>query len=320
MKPTILLTGKTGQVGWELLQTLPAIGAVIAPSRQELDLLDFQSIRRAVREIRPRAIVNAAAYTSVDAAETDEAAANAINATAPGVLAEEAKRIGALLVHYSTDYVFDGVKSSPYVETDAPAPLNMYGRTKLAGEQAIRDCGVEHLILRTAWVYSTRGRNFLLTILRLATEREELRIVQDQTGSPTLSREIAGATTRILTQVLGPAGAKSRSGEMRGTYHVTDEGETNWFGFAGAILEEAAHMPIGNPWFARATSGRPIIVRRIVPISTAEYAAPARRPRNSVLSNSRLQQDFGFALRDWRTQLHLAFAFDDAAQDGATFT
>jgi dTDP-4-dehydrorhamnose reductase len=173
MKRPILLTGKTGQVGSELLRLLPGIGEVVAPARHELDLLNSDSIRRAVREIRPELIINAAAFTAVDAAETQEAEAHAINAYAPGVLAEEANKIGAAVVHYSTDYVFDGSKTTPYDEQDPPAPINAYGRTKLAGEQAVRATGVPHLIFRTAWVYSTQGRNFLRTILRLATEREE---------------------------------------------------------------------------------------------------------------------------------------------------
>ena len=188
MKRIILLTGKTGQVGSALLRLLPEIGEVVAPDRYELELLDTNNIRRMVREIRPELIVNAAAYTAVDAAETQEADAYAINAGAPAVLAEEAKKIGAAIVHYSTDYVFDGSKGAPYEETDLVAPINIYGKTKLVGEQAIGTSGVPHLIFRLAWVYGTRGRNFLLTILRLATEREELRIVRDQFGAPTWSK------------------------------------------------------------------------------------------------------------------------------------
>jgi dTDP-4-dehydrorhamnose reductase len=191
MKRRILLTGKTGQVGSELMRLLPRLGEVIAPDRLELDLFKASDIRRAVRGIRPELIVNAAAYTAVDAAETQQSDACAINGNAPAVFAEEAKKIGAVLIHYSTDYVFDGSASRPYDETNLFVPINVYGETKLAGEQAIRASGVPHLIFRTAWVYSTRGRSFLLTILRLAAEREELRIVRDQFGTPTWSQEIA---------------------------------------------------------------------------------------------------------------------------------
>jgi dTDP-4-dehydrorhamnose reductase len=184
MKPTILLTGKTGQVGAELHQMLPELARVIAPDRTQLDLLRPEDIRHVLREVRPQLIVNAAAYTAVDAAETDEAQAMVVNAEGPALLAEEANRLGAALVHYSTDYVFDGLKTEPYDEADPTSPINVYGRTKLAGEKAIRKSGVPHLILRTSWLYERRGRNFLVTVLRLATEREELKIVCDQMGSP----------------------------------------------------------------------------------------------------------------------------------------
>jgi dTDP-4-dehydrorhamnose reductase len=304
MRPEILLTGKTGQIGSELLQLLPGLGHVIAPGRQDLDFLDSSSLGRFVRDVRPQLIVNAAAYTAVDAAENDEAKAHTINTVAPGVLAEEAKALGAAMVHYSTDYVFDGRKESPYAESDLTNPINVYGKTKLAGEQAIRSSGVPHLILRTAWVYATRGRNFLLTILRLATQKEELRIVNDQLGSPTWSREIAASTTRILAQLLRQDSPMSAFLHFGGTYHMTAAGQTTWFGFANAILEAAARVPGDASWFAAATGGRPLITQRIVPISTAEYPTPASRPSYSVLSNSRLLQEFGFALPDWRIQLH----------------
>ncbi len=198
MKPKILLTGKGGQVGSELHCFLPTLGDLVAPDRRELDLLDPDSIRLVVRNIRPQLIVNAAAYTAVDAAESDKANARAVNAIAPAVLAEEAKKLDAAIVHYSTDYVFDGAKAAPYEEMDPANPISVYGKTKLAGEQAIRNTGVPHLIFRTAWVYATRGRNFLLTILRLATEKVDLRIVRDQIGAPTWSLEIAAATTKIV--------------------------------------------------------------------------------------------------------------------------
>jgi dTDP-4-dehydrorhamnose reductase len=315
MKRTILLTGKTGQVGSELLLLLPQLGEVVAPDRHELDFLNPDSIRRAVREIRPELIINAAAFTAVDAAETQEAEAHAINADAPGVLAEEAKKIGAAVVHYSTDYVFDGPKTTPYDETDSPAPINVYGKTKLAGEQAIHGPGIPHLILRTAWVYSTRGRNFLRTILRLATEREELRVVRDQFGSPTWSRDIALATTKILAQLMSQdSPAASSLSPVSGTYHLTAAGATTWYEFARAILDEAAQISPYVPWFAEATQGRPLLTKRIIPITTAEYPLPASRPRYSVLSNSSLNQTFGIESPDWRTQLRLVFGLERSAQ------
>jgi dTDP-4-dehydrorhamnose reductase len=314
MNRTILLTGKTGQVGSELLPLLRGIGEVAAPDRHELDLLKPDTIRRAVREIRPELIVNAAAFTAVDAAETHEAEAHAINANAPGVLAEEAEKIGAAIVHYSTDYVFDGVKRTPYEETDQAAPINVYGRTKLAGEQAIVASGIPYLILRTGWVYSTGGRNFLLTILRLATEREELRIVRDQCGAPTWSRDIAQATVRILTQISSRADSAIDSlFGIGGIYHLTSAGETTWYDFSRGILDEAAHISPEVPWFAEATCGRSLITKRIVPITTAEYPTPASRPAYSVLSNSRLFQTFGVKLPDWHAQLRLLFRSERSA-------
>ena len=303
MKPKILLTGTNGQLGFELLQLLPSLGEVIAPGRQDLNLLDSHKLRRVVRDIRPQLIVNAAAYTAVDAAETDEANAYAINAVAPAVLAEEAKTVGAAIVHYSTDYVFDGSKTSPYVETDRTNPINIYGKTKLAGERGVRESGAPHLILRTAWVYATRGRNFLMTILRLATEREELRIVDDQFGSPTCSPGIATSTIKILARLFSQTDALPAFSQFGGTYHVTAAGETTWFGFASAILEEAPRVSRDASWFAEATSRKPLISRRIIPILTAEYPTSASRPAYSVLSNSRLHQQFGVVLPDWRAQL-----------------
>ena len=308
MKRTILLTGRTGQVGSELLRLLPEIGDVVAPDRHELDLLNPDSIRRVVREIRPELIINPAAFTAVDAAETQEAEAQAVNANAPGVLAEEAEKIAAAVVHYSTDYVFDGSKRTPYVEADSAAPINVYGKTKLAGERAVRAAGVPHLIFRTAWVYSTRSRNFLRTILRLATEREELRVVRDQFGAPTWSRDIAEATVKILAQLASQdSSAASSFSRVSGIYHLTAAGVTTWCDFARAILEEAAHQAPAVEWFAEATRGRPLITRRITPITTADYSTPAARPAFSVLSNSHLIQTFGIALPDWRARLRLVF-------------
>lgn len=311
MNPTILLTGKTGQVGSELLRLLPQFGQVIAPDRRALDLLDSGNLRRMVRDIRPQLIVNAAGYTAVDAAENDEAAANAINADVPAVLAEEAKKIGAAIVHYSTDYVFDGSKAAPYEEADPTNPINVYGKSKLAGEQAIRTSSVPHLIFRTSWVYATHGRNFLLTILRLATEREELRIVRDQTGAPTWAREIAVSTAKILAPVIERSSVVSAFSKIDGTYHMTAAGETTWYEFAGMILEEAARVSRGVSWFAEATKGRPLVTKRIVPITTPGYPTPASRPAYSVLSNSRLIRTFGFELPDWRSQLQRTFSMVD---------
>jgi len=313
MKPKIMLTGKGGQVGSELRRFLPRLGDLAAPDRHELDLLDVDNIRRAVRDIRPQLIVNAAAYTKVDAAESDEANAHAVNTIAPAVLAEEAKKLGAAVVHYSTDYVFDGAKAAPYEEMDSANPISVYGKTKLAGEQAIRSTGVPHLIFRTAWVYATRGRNFLLTILRLATEKEELRIVRDQIGAPTWSREIAAATTKILAQVIERGSATSDFTEVSGTYHLTAAGETTWYDFARAIIEEASHTPQSIPWFAAATGGRRLATRYIIPITTQEFPTAAARPAYSVLSNSRLIQTFGVALPDWRAQMQSCFISESIA-------
>jgi dTDP-4-dehydrorhamnose reductase len=309
MKPKILLTGKNGQVGSELAQLLPRLGEVVALGRQQLDLGNAEEIRRTIRHLRPQIIVNAAAYTAVDEAEKEEALARAINADAPGVMAEEAKKIGAALVHYSTDYVFDGSKATPYDENDPPYPLNVYGKSKLEGERAIVSTGVPHLVFRSEWVYATSGRNFLLTILRLATQRDELRIVRDQVGSPTWSRAIAAATVKVLARLMekdgaNPAAAFTVAG---GTYHLTSAGETSWYEFARSILEEAAGPPHGSPWFNAATGGNQLITSRVIPITTSEYPTPARRPAYSVLSNRKFRNAMNFQLQDWRTHLHMAF-------------
>jgi dTDP-4-dehydrorhamnose reductase len=308
MKPTILLTGKTGQLGSELNRLLPKLGEVIAPDRKDLDLREPEKIRQIMRDAKPQLIVNAAAYTAVDAAETDQANALAVNAEAPRLLALEAKKIGAVLVHFSTDYIFDGSKKAPYIETDFVNPLNAYGRTKLAGEQAIRDSGAAHLIFRTSWVYATHGRNFLMTILRLATEREELKIVHDQVGAPTCASDLAAATTGMLVDIFTSAKSQFTLPEASGTYHMTAAGQTTWYEFANAILEEARRAPQDLPWLASATKGRPLIARRVLPISTEEFRSPTRRPAYSVLSNACLMQTFGVTLPDWRTQLQNCFS------------
>jgi dTDP-4-dehydrorhamnose reductase len=269
----ILLTGRNGQVGWELQKALAPLGELTALGRAELDLSDARRLREAVRAANPDVIVNAAAYTAVDKAESEREAAFAVNATAPGVLAGEAKRNGALLVHYSTDYVFDGTKPAPYVEEDEPNPLNVYGASKLAGERAIAASGCRHLILRTSWVYGPRGANFYLTMLRLARERPELRVVDDQVGAPTSSLAIARATAQLL-----------RPG-AHGLYHLSAAGRTSWCGFARAIL------------------GRAGIATPVVAIRTEDYPAPAKRPRNSRLDCSRLRADFGVALAPWEEGL-----------------
>ena len=269
----ILLTGRNGQVGGELNKTLAPLGELTALGRAELDLRDAAGVRDAVRAAKPEVIVNAAAYTAVDRAEAEREAAFAVNATAPGVLAEEAKRAGALLVHYSTDYVFDGEKPAPYVEEDTPNPLNVYGASKLAGERAIAASGCRHLILRTSWVYGPRGSNFFLTMLRLAREKPELRVVDDQVGAPTSSLAIARGTAQLLTR------------RAQGLYHMSAAGETSWCGFARAILSSAG------------------LATAVVAIRTEDYPAPAKRPRNSRLDCSRLRRDFGLSLAPWEEQL-----------------
>jgi dTDP-4-dehydrorhamnose reductase len=303
----ILLTGKNGQIGEELAGMLPRLGEVVALNRSQLDLADPVAIRRTIGEVRPRLIVNAAAYTAVDLAEKDEAAARAVNSDAPGVMAEEAKKVGAALVHFSTDYVFDGQKGSPYTEEDPPHPLGVYGRTKLAGEQAVAAAGIDYLIFRTSWIYATQGRNFLLTILRLASQRDELRVVSDQTGSPTCAHEVAHATTSILETLRGAGEGSPSFGGSAGTYHVTCAGTATWYDFARAILHEAAQAPANSPLLSAVTGGRPL-ARTVHPITTEEYPTPARRPPYSVLSNSRLQSTFGIALPDWRAALHDCFS------------
>ena len=308
MKLKILLTGANGQVGWELKHYLTRLGDVIALDRRQLDLSDFTAIRHTFRESRPHLIVNAAAYTAVDQAETDFRAAQAINAEAPGVMAEEAKRIGAALVHYSTNYVFDGSKGAPYEEDDEPNPINVYGKTKLAGEQAIQRVGSPYLILRTAWVYGRRGKNFLLTILRLASRREKLRVVEDQIGSPTWSRMIALGTTHVLARIRSKESGLPRLAELSGVYHLTAAGQASWYDFARAILEDCSNSSQFGAWSPGSAGRQPLPVRPVVPIQSCNYPTRARRPPYSVLSNTKLSQMFGVELPHWRSQLHLAFS------------
>ncbi|MBI5936853.1 MAG: dTDP-4-dehydrorhamnose reductase [Betaproteobacteria bacterium] len=287
MSLRILLTGGSGQVGWELRRTLACLGELRAPDRGELDLSNPDSIRQAVRDWRPDLIVNPAAHTAVDKAESEPELAAAINARAPGILAEESARLGALLVHYSTDYVFDGSKAAPYVEDDAASPQNVYGRTKWAGEEAVRAANPKHLILRTSWVYGRRGGNFLLTMQRLMRERPVLKIVADQIGAPTWSRLIAEATAQALVQCVGSA--RRSDFDPWGTYHLSSGGETSWHGFAEAIAELSGIDPMP----------------KLAPIPGSDYPTPAKRPSNSRLSNAKLAATFSLCLPDWRQALEL---------------
>lgn len=288
----ILLTGKNGMVGWELNRSLLPLGEVIALDRTQADLSKPQSLRQLVRDIQPDIIVNAAAHTAVDKAEAEAELATVINGNAPAVLAEEAKQCGALLVHYSTDYVFDGTKDCPYVETDAANPINAYGRSKLVGERAIQDSGADYLLFRTSWVYATRGRNFLLTMLRLMSERDELRVVSDQVGAPTWARSIADVTAHCIRQ------AQSERSDGRFTsdiYHLTAEGKTSWFGFAQKIEE-----------LARVKSYKSNLkVKHIEAIKTKDYPTQADRPMNSCLSSGRLNKYFSIVLPDWQRAVEL---------------
>lgn len=280
----MLLLGKNGQVGYELKQTLAPLGALTALGREELDLANKQALRKTIRELKPAVIINAAAYTAVDRAETEPELAIAVNSTAPGIIAEEAARINALLVHYSTDYVFDGSKAGPYSEKDQPNPISIYGKTKLAGEQAIIRAGCRYLILRTCWVYSLRGNNFLLTMLRLAAERDELGIVKDQVGAPTGSRLIAQVTTQLLSK-------PGLSSSDLGLYHLAAAGETTWYGFAREIIDQAFNLGL--------LKKKPALKA----LTTAEYPTPAARPANSRLSCSRLEKQLQINLPHWQDQL-----------------
>lgn len=305
--PAVLLIGKNGQVGAELLPLLAQFADLTALDRQDLDLCDVQEIRRIVRHVRPQLIVNAAAYTVVDKAETETTVAHAVNATAPGILAHEAHQIGAVLVHYSTDYIFDGSKREPYIETDSPNPLNAYGQSKLAGELAIRESKVPHLIFRVSWVYATRGQNFLLAVLRLGSQREELRMVRDQVGTPNRAQDIARATAAVITQLHSDSGFVAPFEKVSGTYHLSASGAASRLDFSQAICDEMTRSPAPH-WASTAMEGRPFILKRLIPITTAEYPTPAARPLYSVLSNRRFCHSFGIALPEWRSQLHDTFS------------
>lgn len=295
MSPSkILLTGANGQVGWELQRSLSSLGEVIALDSQALNLADAAALRNKVREIAPQLIVNAAAYTAVDKAEGDAVRARAVNATAPGILAEEAAQSGALLVHYSTDYVFDGSGSTPWREDDTCSPLNVYGETKLEGERLIQASGCRHLIFRTSWVYGARGSNFLLTMRRLMRERPELKIVDDQIGAPTWCRDLAEATAQILSQLVSPLRA-TESAAPWGVYHMSNAGEASWHGFAQAIQALDAPEETRPP-------------TQLLAISGSEYPTPVLRPLNSRLDNGKLQRTFGLCLQNWRSALALCMA------------
>jgi dTDP-4-dehydrorhamnose reductase len=285
----ILVTGVSGQVGFELARTLQGLGRVIAVDRSTLDLSNLDQVRSVVRDVRPALIVNPAAYTAVDKAESEVDLAMKINGETPGVLAEEAKKLGAPLIHYSTDYVFNGEKDGPYVEDDATGPQNAYGRTKLAGEQAIAASGANHLIFRTSWVYGARGKNFLLTMLRLGADRPELKVVADQFGAPTWSNTIATLTAHVVAQAIAAEDGGQWWHEHSGVYHLTAGGSTSWHGFASAIFELST------------LETKP----RVLPIPASEYPTPAKRPGNSRMNGEKLSRVFGLVAPDWRNALQL---------------
>ena len=295
----VLVTGAGGQVGAEVARELRGRAEVIAHDRSTLDLARPGEIAARIREARPAVIVNAAAHTAVDRAESEEALAQAVNGVAPGIIAEEAKRASALLIHFSTDYVFDGTATRPYVESDAVNPLGAYGRSKLAGERAVQASGCAHLILRTSWVYGPRGRNFMLTMLRLAAANAEVRVVDDQRGAPTSSLQLARAVRELLTA--GDAARPiedadvARATDAGGLYHASAAGETTWCGFAREIFERRARV-------------QPFTAPRVVPIATRDYPTPARRPTNSVLSSEKLARELGVRIADWRAGLEEVLA------------
>ena len=281
----ILLTGKTGQLGRELQQALTPLGTVTALGRAQMDLTDPDAIRRAIRSHAPDIIVNAAGYTTVDQAETERERAHQVNAVAPGIMAEEARRTNALLIHYSTDYVYDGANSAPYEENDAPNPVNYYGRSKLEGERAITAAACAHLILRASWIYSAHGTNFVLTMLRLARERKEIFVVDDQVGSPSWARSLAASSAQILTRI------KDRS-SASGIYHLSAAGHATRFDFAKAIIAAARKSSAPETQWAE-----------IRPTTTANYPLPAARPLNAATSKAKLTRDFGVEMPAWQEQI-----------------
>jgi dTDP-4-dehydrorhamnose reductase len=285
----ILITGRNGQVGWELQRSLASFGELVAIDAEHMNLADADSIRKMIREVRPDFIVNPAAYTAVDKAESEPDLAMAVNGIAPGILAEEAGKLGALLVHYSTDYVYDGTKSSPYTEEDAPNPQSVYGRTKLAGDTAIQATGCKHIILRTSWVYGVHGGNFVKTMLRLAKERDKLTIVSDQFGAPTWARDLAQATATVLSKWQKQEGER----DLCGLYHLTAAGRTNWCDYASEVVRLARNYDV-------ALKAKALDIRGI---ATHEYPLPARRPANSILSNDKIRDSFGIEMPGWQDSL-----------------
>ena len=286
----ILLLGKNGQLGWELQRALAPLGDVVACGREQADMENIDVLRQLVRDVSPQIIVNAAAYTAVDKAESEADRARRINAEAVGMLADECKCLNAWLVHYSTDYVFDGTKEGFYTETDAPNPLSVYGRTKLLGEQAVQQSGCKHLIFRTSWVYAARGANFVKTMLRLAKERDELKVVCDQIGAPTSAELIADTTALCLFRLQHDTLLASKA---NGLYHLVAAGETSWHGYAQHVIAAARqhNMELRSA------------IDKILPITTAEYPLPARRPANSRLSTLKLSHTFGIILPAWQSHL-----------------
>jgi dTDP-4-dehydrorhamnose reductase len=295
----ILLTGINGQVGHaiaaQLQQQLMTEVELVCCTRQQLDLSQPEQIRQVIRQVKPDLIINPAAYTAVDQAETERELAFAINATAPQIIAEEAARLNAALIHFSTDYVYDGSKSTAYLETDAVNPVSVYGASKLAGEQAIAEVGLPHLILRTSWVYGSYGKNFLKTIIRLAQSREQLRIVADQHGAPTADIAIAEAVTQLIERW------QPLNAEQAGIYHLVNHGETTWYGFASEIVAQYQALALQQGWPALA-------LKELQAISSAEYPTPARRPQNSRLVTNKLAQVFGLSLLDWEMSLKRVMA------------
>lgn len=303
--PRILLLGGNGQVGWELRRSLACLGEVVAPLRDDPvlcgDLARLDDLARTVRTLQPQVIVNAAAYTAVDRAESEPQAAQASNAVAPGLLAEEAARLGAWLVHYSSDYVFDGSGDAPRDETAPTGPLNVYGRTKLEGEQRIVASGCLHLLLRTSWVYAARGGNFARTMLRLAGERDELRVVADQVGAPTGADLIADVTAHMLRTAM-------RAPELSGLYHLAAAGETSWHGYAAMVIEWAR------------VQGLPVRVGAagLLPVGSDAYPVAARRPLNSRLSTRRIEGRFSLVLPPWQAGVERMLSEAFLRQDGPT--
>ncbi|MEO0970185.1 MAG: dTDP-4-dehydrorhamnose reductase [Cyanobacteria bacterium J06639_18] len=309
----ILLTGGTGQVGWELQRTLMTLGEVIPVGRNvthaslQMDLAQPDTIIRVVREVRPDLIVNPAAYTNVDKAESEPELAMMVNGIAPGIMAEEAKRLGIAIVYYSTDYVFDGMSQVPYIESDSTNPQNVYGQTKLAGEKAIQAIEVPHLIFRTSWVYGMRGKNFLLTMLKLGQEREELSVVDDQIGAPTWSRAIAEVTAQVLTQ--GLVNLPEFLQDKGGLYHLSARGKTSWYGFAQKIFVHHNDVSVRRSRVAVRRSRVAVRrLQRLIPITSDKYPTAAKRPNYSLLDGRKLTENFGLVLPEWNISLSLAMA------------